>query len=52
MANMGIAWNYGLAAFGTLLTLLPLLSLLPPMPPLLPREHPLRALLSGFTFLF
>lgn len=39
IAHMGIAWNYGLAAFGTLLTLLPLLSLPQLMPPPQPREH-------------
>jgi len=52
IAHMGIAWNYGLAAFGTLLTLLPLLSLPQLMPPPQPREHPLRALAGGFAFLF
>lgn len=52
IAHMGIAWNYGLAAFGTLLTLLPLLSLPQLMPPPQPREHPLHALAGGFAFLF
>ena len=52
IAHMGIARNYGPAAFGTLLTLLPLLSLPQLMPPPQPREHPLRALAGGFAFLF
>lgn len=51
IASAGVAWNYGLAAIGTLLTLLPLLRL-PQLPaPPQPREHPLRALIGGFTFL-
>ncbi|MEZ3500172.1 enterobactin transporter EntS [Pantoea sp. KPR_PJ] len=52
MAHGGATWNYGLAAFGTLLTVLTLLRL-PVMPaPAQPREHPLRALASGVQFLF
>ena len=51
IASGGVVWNYALAALGTLLTLLPLLRLpaLPPAPQ--PREHPLRALAGGFSFL-
>lgn len=52
IASAGVSWNYGLAALGTLLTLVPLLSLPQLMPPPQPREHPLRALVSGFAFLF
>lgn len=52
IASGGVVWNYGLAAFGTLLTLLPLLRLPQLPPPPQPREHPLRALISGFRFLF
>ncbi|KFK92818.1 MULTISPECIES: enterobactin transporter EntS [unclassified Serratia (in: enterobacteria)] len=51
IASAGVAWNYGLAALGTLLTLLPLLRLPQLPPPPQPREHPLRALIGGFTFL-
>lgn len=51
IASGGVAWNYGLAAFGTLLTLLPLLRLPALLPPPQPREHPLSALGGGFKFL-
>ncbi len=47
----GVAWNYGLAAFGTLITLLALLSLPRLPPPEQPRQHPLRALQEGLAFL-
>ena len=52
IAHGGAAWNYGLAAFGTLLTVLTLLRLPVMPPPPQPREHPLRALASGVQFLF
>jgi len=52
LAHAGAAWNYGLAAFGTLLTVLTLLRLPVMPPPPQPREHPLRALASGVQFLF
>lgn len=48
----GPAWNYGLAAFGTLITCLTLLKLPQLPPPEMPRMHPLRALGSGIGFLF
>ncbi|AHG18889.1 enterobactin exporter EntS [Chania multitudinisentens RB-25] len=51
IASAGVAWNYGLAAFGTMLTLIPLLRLPQLQPPPQPREHPVRALIGGFTFL-
>lgn len=51
IASAGVAWNYGLAALGTVLTLIPLLRLPQLQPPPQPREHPLRALIGGFTFL-
>ncbi len=52
IAQGGVAWNYGLAAFGTLLTVLTLLRLPPLAPPPQPREHPIKALSSGVRFLF
>lgn len=52
IASGGVVWNYGLAALGTGLTLIPLLRLPQLMPPVQKREHPLRALISGFAFLF
>ncbi|MEG3132021.1 enterobactin transporter EntS [Rouxiella sp. T17] len=52
IANGGVVWNYGLAAFGTLLTLIPLLRLPQLPPPPQPREHPLKSLASGVRFLF
>ncbi|WP_033793326.1 enterobactin transporter EntS [Pantoea septica] len=52
LAHGGAAWNYGLAALGTLLTVLTLLRLPVMPPPPQPREHPLRALASGVQFLF
>lgn len=52
IAHAGVAWNYGLAALGTLLTLVPLLRLPQLPPPEQPREHPLKALAGGFAFLF
>ena len=51
IASGGVVWNYALAALGTLLTLLPLLRLPALPPPPQPREHPLRALAGGFSFL-
>jgi len=48
----GVAWNYGLAALGTLVTVLLLLRLPSLPPPPVPREHPLRALATGIGFLF
>nr|MBA2816009.1 Ferrienterobactin-binding periplasmic protein precursor [Candidatus Pantoea persica] len=51
MEHGGAVWNYGLAAFGTLLNVLTLLRL-SVMPPPQPREHPLRALASGVQFMF
>ncbi|MFZ1873968.1 MAG: enterobactin transporter EntS [Chania sp.] len=51
IASAGVAWNYGLAALGTMLTLIPLLRLPQLQPPPQPREHPLRALVGGFSFL-
>jgi len=48
LATGGVAWNYGLAAAGTLL---PLLSLPALPPPPQPREHPLKSLLAAFRFL-
>ncbi|WP_048783868.1 enterobactin transporter EntS, partial [Pantoea vagans] len=52
LAHGGAAWNYGLAALGTLLTVLTLLRLPVMPPPQQPRENPLRALASGVQFLF
>ncbi|MGC6389563.1 enterobactin transporter EntS [Ewingella sp. S1.OA.A_B6] len=51
IASGGVVWNYALAALGTGLTLIPLLRLPQLMPPMQKREHPLRALVSGFVFL-
>ncbi|GAB2935223.1 enterobactin transporter EntS [Hafnia psychrotolerans] len=51
IASGGVVWNYALAALGTGLTLIPLLRLPQLMPPVQKREHPLRALVSGFAFL-
>ncbi|MBK4714698.1 MULTISPECIES: enterobactin transporter EntS [Tenebrionibacter/Tenebrionicola group] len=51
LAFGGVAWNYGLAAFGTVITLLPLLRLPPQHPPAQARQHPLRALYEGLAFL-
>ncbi len=51
IASGGVVWNYALAAFGTGLTLIPLLKLPQLAPPVQKREHPLRALISGFAFL-
>lgn len=52
IAQGGVAWNYGLAASGTLLTVLTLLRLPPLAPPPQPHEHPIKALSSGVRFLF
>jgi len=52
IASGGVAWNYALAALGTALTVLQLLRLPQLPPPPQPREHPLRALINGFGFLF
>ncbi|KAA8666490.1 enterobactin transporter EntS, partial [Pantoea dispersa] len=52
IAHGGVLWNYGLTAFGTLLTVLTLLQLPALPPPPQPREHPLRALATGVQFLF
>ncbi len=52
IASGGVAWNYGLAALGTLITLLPLLRLPRLDPPPQGREHPLRSLTGGIRFLF
>ncbi|WP_232430888.1 enterobactin transporter EntS [Pseudomonas massiliensis] len=52
IAQGGVLWNYLATAFGTLLTVLLLLRL-PALPaPQAQREHPLRALATGFRFLF
>lgn len=51
IASSGVVWNYALAATGTFLTLIPLLRLPQLAPPVQKREHPLRALISGFAFL-
>ncbi|WP_459176331.1 enterobactin transporter EntS [Ewingella americana] len=51
IASGGVVWNYALAALGTGLTLIPLLKLPQLAPPVQKREHPLRALISGFAFL-
>jgi ENTS family enterobactin (siderophore) exporter len=48
----GVAWNYGLAALGTLGTVL-MLTRLPLLPaPTVAREHPLKALASGLGFVW
>lgn len=52
IAHGGVVWNYGLAAFGTLLTVLTLLKLPLLAPPPQPREHPLKSLAAGVQFLF
>lgn len=52
IAAGGVAWNYGLAAVGTLITVLLLLRLPALPPPPMRREHPLRALVNGIGFLF
>lgn len=52
IAAGGVALNYGLAAFGTLITVLLLLRLPALPPPPTPREHPLRSLVNGIGFLF
>ncbi len=52
IAHGSVAWNYGLTAFGTLLTVLTLLKLPALPPPPQPREHPLKALATGVQFLF
>ncbi|WP_369789562.1 enterobactin transporter EntS [Rouxiella sp. WC2420] len=51
IASGGVVWNYGLAALGTLLTLIPLLRLPKLLPPPQPREHTLKSLIGGFSFL-
>ena len=51
LATGGVAWNFGLAAAGTFITTLTLLRLPQLPPPPQPREHPLRSLLAGLTFL-
>ena len=52
IAAGGVAWNYGLAALGTLVTVVLLLRLPVLPPPPVAREHPLRALANGIGFLF
>ncbi|PIA07729.1 enterobactin transporter EntS [Klebsiella variicola] len=52
LATGGVAWNFGLAAAGTFITTLTLLRLPQLPPPPQPREHPLRSLLAGLTFLW
>ena len=52
IAHGSVTWNYGLAAFGTLLTVLTLLQLPSLPPPPQPREHPLKSLAAGVQFLF
>ncbi len=52
IAHGGVVWNYGLTAFGTLLTVLTLLKLPQLPPPPQPREHPLKSLAAGVQFLF
>ncbi|MDI9278982.1 enterobactin transporter EntS [Pantoea sp. EABMAA-21] len=52
IAHGGVMWNYGLTAFGTLITVLTLLKLPQLPPPLQPREHPLKSLAAGVQFLF
>ena len=51
LATGGVAWNFGLAATRQFITTLPLLRLPQLPPPPQPREHPLRSLLAGLTFL-
>lgn len=52
IAWAGLAWNYGLAAFGTLVTVLTLLGL-PRLVPERPEvSHPLTMLFGAFSFLF
>ncbi len=52
IAHGGVVWNYGLTAFGTLITVLTLLKLPQLPPPPQPREHPLKSLAAGVQFLF
>ncbi|MGK3128570.1 enterobactin transporter EntS [Pantoea sp. C8B4] len=52
IAHGGVVWNYGLTAFGTLITVLTLLKLTQLPPPPQPREHPLKSLAAGVQFLF
>lgn len=52
IAHGGVVWNYGLTAFGTLITVLTLLKLPQLPPPPQPREHPLKSLTAGVQFLF
>ncbi|MEI5679943.1 MULTISPECIES: enterobactin transporter EntS [unclassified Mesorhizobium] len=52
IAWVGLTWNYGIAAVGTLLTVLTLLSLPRMVPERHEIEHPLRMLAQAFVFLF
>lgn len=52
IAHGSVVWNYGLTAFGTLITVLTLLKLPQLPPPPQPREHPLKSLAAGVQFLF
>lgn len=53
IVTFGVTWNYSLAAAGTLATLLSLVWL-PSMKPATdrPKEHPLRSMMGGFSFVF
>ena len=52
IAHGSVVWNYGITAFGTLITVLTLLKLPQLPPPPQPREHPLKSLAAGVQFLF
>lgn len=52
IAWVGLTWNYGLAAFGTLLTVLTLLGLPRMVPDRQEIDHPLRMLAQAFGFVF
>lgn len=53
IVSFGVTWNYTLAAIGTLCTLITLVTL-PNMKPQEggPKEHPIRSLIDGFSFVF
>lgn len=52
IATSGVTWNYLFAGIGTLGTLLPLVHLPSLKPEVTEPQHPLRAMIGGFTYLF
>ncbi|ADZ90630.1 enterobactin transporter EntS [Marinomonas mediterranea] len=53
IVSLGVTWNYGLAAAGTLCTLLSLVFLPSMKPTEKPTEdHPIKSMIGGFSFVF